>query len=436
MSGIAEVLVNMGCRVTGSDLSDNAQVERLKAMGVTIFHEHSSSNVSSDCHAVVYSSAVNVKNPEIIEARKKKIPVIQRAEMLAEIMRLKRGIAIGGTHGKTTTTSMVATALLHAGMDPTIVVGGRLDLIKSTAALGKGSWLVAEADESDRSFLRLSPEIAVVTNIDNDHLENYADFDDLKKSFQTFIGRIPFYGCAIMCIDDPSVAQLAKHFPKRMITYGFSAKADLRAENLYMQSFDVTLKGEKLGKVNLSVPGNHNVLNSLAALAVGLELGLSFDKISEGLSFYKGVDRRIQKIGETTGVQVYDDYGHHPTEVRATLQALRQLFPKNKITVAFQPHRYSRTKLCWKDFLKCFKDADNVGILDIYPAGEKKIKGVDSKKLAAAAKKQSRRNIFYTGNHKNTLVQIDKALKPGDVLLTLGAGDVHKIGREFLKLKK
>ncbi len=437
MSGIAEVLVNMGCAVSGSDQSVNAQVERLKHMGVDTFQGHAAGNLPKLCHAVVYSSAVNAKNPEIIEARRRKIPVIQRAEMLAELMSLKRGIAIGGTHGKTTTTSMVATMMIHAKLDPTIVIGGRLDLIKSSASLGQGEWLLAEADESDGSFLRLSPELAVVTNIDHDHMDHYSSFDNLKKSFEQFVSHVPFYGCAILCSEDLQVRKLAKHSTKRTLLYGFGKDAQLRAENLTsrngQQTFDVSLDLRHLGQVTLNVPGRHNVLNSLAALGVGLELGLGFEIAAEGIRHYSGVDRRMQKIGEITHVEIYDDYGHHPTEVRATLSALRELFPDRRLVVAFQPHRYSRNKACWKDFQSCFKGADVLGLLDVYAAGEKKLPSFTSEKMSrAVAKKTGKKNVKYWGSHKKALAILKAELKPEDVFLTLGAGDVYKLGRELL----
>jgi UDP-N-acetylmuramate--alanine ligase len=433
MSGIAEVLNNMGCRVTGSDQSENTQVIRLKTLGVAVFIGHRAQNVAEDCQAVVFSSAVSPKNPELLEAKKRKIPVIQRAEMLAELMRLKRGIAIAGTHGKTTTTSMMATMMVKAHLDPTIVIGGRLDLIKSNAALGRGPWFLAEADESDGSFLKLQPEMLVITNIDNDHLENFGSFSQLQASFMTFAEKIPFYGCAVFCVDDPWVAKLTKNFSKRCIRYGFSKKAQLCGQNLKasegQQVFNVSFNGKNLGTIQLKVPGKHNALNSLAVVAMGLELGLGFEIIKEGLESFKGVDRRLQKMGEWNGVEIFDDYGHHPTEVRATLQALRELRPKRRIVVAFQPHRYTRTKECWRQFLTCFKDADLVGLFDIYAAHEKPIKKITSQHLAQAINKK---NIVYWGSVARPKVELIKILKAGDIFLTLGAGDVYKISKQFL----
>ncbi|MBK9294584.1 MAG: UDP-N-acetylmuramate--L-alanine ligase [Oligoflexia bacterium] len=435
MSGIAEVLVNTGCTVSGSDLNTNIQVERLKAMGVQIHIGHHKDNLPQDCHAVVYSSAVSKNNPELLKAKENKIPIIRRAEMLAEIMRLKRGIAIGGTHGKTTTTSMVATMMIDAGLDPTIVIGGRLDLIKSNAALGKGQWFVAEADESDGSFLHLNPEILVLTNIDNDHLEHFGSFEKLLACYKDFSEKIPFYGSAILCTDDMYVNKLSKNYPKRFLSYGFNKQAQLRAENIKssmgIQKFSVTLEGKKLGDVELLVPGRHNILNALAAIAIGIELQIDFQKISQGLNKYTGVDRRLQKIGSVNEVDVYDDYGHHPTEVSVTISALRELYPKNRIVIAFQPHRYTRTKECWNEFLGCFKGADAVAIFDIYEASEKKIKGITSEKLALAIKKKNK-SAFYAGSLAKGAEKVFNILRPNDVLLTLGAGDIYKIGKEYL----
>jgi len=435
MSGIAELLANMGCHVTGSDQSVNAQVERLKAMGVEIHQGHKSSHVPTQCDVLVYSSAVKPQNPEIQEAKRRQIPIIQRAEMLAELMSLKRGIAIGGSHGKTTTTSMTAAMLLAAKLDPTIVIGGRLDLIKSTAALGKGEWLVAEADESDGSFLRLQPEISVITNIDNDHLDHYKNFENLQKAFSEFAHKVPFYGMAILCVDDEYVAKLAHTFDKRMMTYGFSKEAKLRAHSVKVQTtsqtFEVDLNGNNLGSITLHVPGAHNVLNALAGIAVGLELKLDFQTISNGLAQYKGVDRRLQYKGEYNGAIVIDDYGHHPTEVRATIQALKSAYSKHRLVVAFQPHRYSRTESCWQQFLECFEGADVVGLLDIYAAGETAIAEISSQRLAQELSKKQK-NIFYWGEQQNVVKELSKLLKSGDVLVTLGAGDIYKLSSELI----
>jgi UDP-N-acetylmuramate--alanine ligase len=440
MSGIAEVLVNMGCRVTGSDLGSNTQVERLDAMGVIIFKGHKASNIPNDCDVVVYSSAVLSENLEMLEARRRAIPVIQRAEMLSELMRLKRGIAIGGTHGKTTTTSMVASIMLAAALDPTIVVGGRLDLIKSTAALGKGQWLLAEADESDGSFLRLSPEIVVATNIDNDHLDHYKTFESLKNAFHDFLKRVPFYGLAIICADDENLISFVKDFPKRLMTYGFSGQARLRATRAktegFEQVFGVSLDNKNLGEITLKVPGLHNSLNALAAIAVAIELKIDFTTIEKGLLNFRGVDRRLQIWGEHHKATFIDDYGHHPTEVKATLQAIKSAYPSRRLLVVFQPHRFSRTQTCWNQFLTCFNEADVLLLLDIYPAGEKPIAGVTSVKLASKiseAVAKSKGPLVFTTTKELAGLKIDEILKPYDVVLTLGAGDVWKIASNYFK---
>lgn len=438
MSGIAEVLVNMGCSVSGSDQSESAQTLHLKDLGVHITIGHDKSNLPEQCHVVVFSSAVNPKNPELIAAREKNIPVIQRAEMLAELMGLKRSIAIGGTHGKTTTTSLVATMMIHSGLDPTVVVGGRLDLIKSSAKLGQGEWLVAEADESDGSFLRLAPEMAVITNIDDDHLDHFKSMDNLRKAFRQFAEHIPFYGCTVLCADDPLVLKLTEGLSKRKLLYGITGRAELRGENLKVengfQKFDVTFKGKLLGEIELRVPGRHNVLNALAAVGVGLELGMDFEAIRSGLKSYGGVDRRLQKIGEVNHVEIFDDYGHHPTEIKATLGALKEMHPEKRLVVAFQPHRYTRTQKCWKEFQTCFKDADVIGFLDIYAASEKKIPRITSAALAKATQNENKRkSVFYWGSFKTVSKFLQRNLKAGDLFLTLGAGDVYKLGIEYLK---
>jgi UDP-N-acetylmuramate--alanine ligase len=434
MSGIAEVLVNMGCRVSGSDQGVNAQVERLKALGVSIAMGHLAQNIPQTCHAIVFTSACRADNPELLEGRRRGIPLVQRAEMLTELMRLKRGIAIAGSHGKTTTTSMTAAMMLSAQLDPTIVVGGRLDLIKSTAALGKGAWLLAEADESDGSFQKLIPEIAVVTNIDNDHLDYYKTIENLEAGFLEFVQRLPFYGCAVLCVDDPRVQNLAEKYNKRKITYGFSESAQLRAVGLtshgLQQKFELLYCGESQGAVELHVPGRHNVLNALAAAGVGIELKMGFDEIRKGIGSYRGVDRRLQIIGEKNGVLVVDDYGHHPTEVAATLAALRQAYPKRRLHVVFQPHRYSRTQTCWNEFTTCFRDASEVDLLDIYPAGESPISGIDASALSSAMQKQGAK-VTAVGARASALSKIVQHIQPGEILLTLGAGDVWKLGREY-----
>lgn len=429
MCGLAELLHNIGAKVTGSDLSQNRQTEALKDLGIEVIHEHRPQNIG-DVDVVVYSSAVRPDNPEILEARRRKIPVIRRAEALAEIMGLRRGIAIAGTHGKTTTTSLVASVLIAADLDPTVVVGGRLDLIKSTAVLGKGEWLVAEADESDGSFHRLSPETVVITNIDNDHMDHYKSAEILDQAFFDFAARIPFYGVVIACGDDERVRAVFKDFPKRIVYYGFSRHNDYQIEKS-SNGYELIHGEQSLGEFSLPMPGKHNALNAAAALIVALEAGLDFSQCTPGLRKFQGVDRRFQLKGKAKGVDFYDDYGHHPTEIRAVLQGFREQFPQRRINVLFQPHRYSRTQLCWDDFQKCFEDADQVFVTDIYPAGENMIAGVTSEALV---EKMDPEKVHYLPLKDRDLVShLQQSLSGGDVFVTLGAGNVYKVGEALLE---
>lgn len=458
MSGLAELLHNMGAKVSGSDMAVNSHVEHLRKEKITVEIGHKAENVG-DVDVVVYSSAVPSNNPEIREARRRKIPIIPRAEVLSEVMRLKRGIAIGGSHGKTTTTSMAASIFLNADRDPTVVVGGRLDLIKSTSYLGKGEWLIAEADESDGSFLKLSPEIVIITNIDDDHLDYYKTFENLQMAFVEFARKVPFYGVAIVCGDGPApVRELFKDFNKRILFYGFDSHNDYRLVG-DRGVYEIWKQGHRLGSLRLQIPGRHNALNGLAALIAGLESEIDFKACVEGLARYEGVDRRFQHRGQAGGIDVYDDYGHHPTEVAAVLAAAREKFPDRRIVVAFQPHRYSRTQLCWDGFLKCFDQADQVFLLDIYPAGEKPIDGISSKKLASSftdgkvvyladAMKSEGKSLGKSSNKptgklaskptSNLAAKFAGSaalltqLRPGDVLLTMGAGDIWKLGPDLL----
>lgn len=432
MCGLAELLNNMGGRVSGSDLSENAQTQRLRSIGIDVKIGHHPENVRN-AEVVVYSSAVRPENPEFREARRLKIPLIPRAEALAEIMRLKRGIAVGGSHGKTTTTSMTASVFLRANAQPTIVVGGRLDLIKSTALLGQGDWLIAEADESDGSFLRLSPEIAIVTNIDSDHLDHYGTVAQLKKAFLDFALRIPFYGIAIVCGDDPFARETFQDFGKRILFYGFNEGNDLRIEGS-KGSYRLYRDGALLGEYTLQLPGRHNALNAAAAIAAGMEAGIPFSTCAEGIAAFDGVDRRFQFKGTRDGVDVYDDYAHHPTEIKAVLSAFKEKFADRRVVTVFQPHRYSRTLLCWEHFLTCMKDADRVFICDVYAAGEDPIAGINSKRLAAetGAKLGEAVKVDYLSNESDRLAIIKNEIKSGDILLTLGAGDVYKLGMQFL----
>lgn len=436
MCGLAELLHNMGAQVSGSDMAENANTERLKDMGVKIFKGHRAENVG-EADVVVYSSAIQMSNPEISEARAKQIPLMPRAEALAEIMRLKRGIAVAGTHGKTTTTSLTSAIFLEAGLSPTIVVGGRFELIKSTALLGSGEWLVAEADESDGSFHKLSPEVAIITNIDSDHLDHFKTFENLQKSFLDFAHRVPFYGLCIVCGDDPQVRQLFEHFQKRILFYGFDEKNDLvvkGGEGRYELWNQGHGGGKKLlGSFRMNVPGRHNALNAVAAIAAGMHAGISFENCVKGIAKFEGVDRRFHFKGEAREVKVYDDYGHHPTEVRATLQAFREKFPKNRLVVYFQPHRYSRTQHCWHDFMTAFSQADVLWLTDIYAAGEMPIPGISSEKLAPEIKHD---HVIYLPKDDKAQGRILAELKNGDVFITLGAGDGWKLGMEILEKRR
>ncbi len=435
MCGLAELLHNMGAQATGSDQAENANTEHLKKNGIKVFKGHAAHQVG-DADVVVYSSAIQYSNPEIAEARARQIPLIPRAEALAEIMRLKRGVAVAGTHGKTTTTSMASAIFLNAELQPTIVVGGRLDLIKSTALLGAGEWLIAEADESDGSFHKLAPEISIITNIDSDHMDHYKSFENLQKNFYDFALKIPFYGTCIVCGDDPQVRQLFEHFPKRIVFYGFNLNNDyvVTGENGNYQLIENDLiKGttKNLGAFAILVPGKHNALNAVAAIIAGMAVGISFDKCVEGLKKYQGVDRRFHFKGEKNQIAVYDDYGHHPTEVRATLQAFREKYPDRRLVVYFQPHRYSRTEHCWHDFTTAFTTADVVLLADIYPAGEQPIPGITSQRLAQETKHGNCQHFIKA---EDSAIKIKSMLQSGDVFVTLGAGDGWKLGISVLEL--
>lgn len=427
MCGLAELLCNMGAKVSGSDLANNAQTEHLKKLGIKIYQGHEASNVG-ETDVVVYSSAVRFNNPEILEARRKKIPLIPRAEALAEIMRLKRGIAVAGTHGKTTTTSMVSSVFLQAHKDPTIFVGGRFDRINSTARLGQGEWLIAEADESDGSFHKLSPEIAIITNIDSDHLDHFKSFENLQRSFFDFAHRIPFYGTMIVHGDDEKVFSLFENFPKRILFYGFHERNDVRLVG-EKGSYKLVRDGKDWLQFQIPVPGQHNALNATAAILASYAAGVDAKDCAAGVAAFSGVDRRFEFKGEKRGVRVYDDYGHHPTEVKATLQGFREKFPKSRLMVYFQPHRYSRTEFCWNDFLKCFDDADHLFLGDIYPAGESPIPGISSERLFSEIQHPSK---SFEPKEKLQASMLVSQLIEGDVFVTLGAGDGWKLGLEVL----
>ena len=438
MCGIAEVLINMGYVVSGSDMKENDAVRRLKGLGAAVFIGHAKENVlGADC--VVYSSAVKRDNPEIQEARLLQTPIIPRAEMLAELMRMKYGVAVAGTHGKTTTTSMIAAVLAHAGLDPTVVTGGKLNSLGTNAKLGGGEVLVAEADESDGSFLKLSPIVAVVTNIDREHMDHYGDMNEVKEAYLNFVNKVPFYGCAIVCLDHPVIQDIIPGITRRYISYGLSAQADVHAIGIEQSGgksvFEAMAFGRSVGKIEIHVPGVHNVANALAVVAAGRELGIPNDKIIGGLSSFKGVERRFQIKGTEGGVTVIDDYGHHPVEIKAVLRAVKDGWRRRSVVI-FQPHRYSRTKDLFKEFISAFNDADVVFLTDVYAAGEEKIFGVGSDILFDAMKEHGSRNVFYVPDLKDVPAKVEAILKPGDMVITLGAGDVWKAGERLVDLLK
>lgn len=436
MSGIAEVLLNLGYEVSGSDLKTSAMTERLAGLGAKVSIGHRAEQVLG-AHVVVTSTAVGPGNTEVDEARQRGMPVIPRAEMLAELMRLRYGVAVAGSHGKTTTTSMVALVLDRGGLDPTVVVGGRVGVLGSGAKLGHGEFLVAEADESDRSFLKLSPTLAVVTNIDREHLDAYRDFEDLLETFLGFVNKVPFYGSAVLCLDDPGVQNILPRVERKVLTYGLSPQAQISARDVELgpsgTRFEVLQETHPLGSVTLSVPGLHNVKNALAAIAVGLDLEIPFEKVREALTHFQGVDRRFQVRGEVRGVLVVDDYGHHPTEIRATLEALRTRAGTRRTVVLFQPHRFTRTKLLWDEFCRAFQEADLLLVADIYSAGEEPIPGVNAKDLSAAIAERGHRGAFYAGDLSSATEKLAGEVRDGDVVLTLGAGSVWTAGEELLR---
>jgi UDP-N-acetylmuramate--alanine ligase len=435
MSGIAEVLLNLGYEISGSDLKLSAVTARLEELGARIYEGHSAANVGS-AKALVVTSALGKENPELLEARRLGIPVIPRGELLAELMRLKFGIAIAGSHGKTSTTSMVATILNYAKMDPTVVVGGRVGTLGgANARLGKSDFLVVESDESDGSFLKLAPILAIVTNIDREHLDHYSGIEAIRDAFCDFVNKVPFYGAAILCLDDENVQQILPRVTRRTITYGFSAQSDLTVFDSgcghLSSNFRLRFKGEDLGQFELRVPGVHNILNATAAVAVALELEVDRETIREGLAQYSGVDRRFQLRGEERGITVIDDYGHHPTEIRATLAAARLCkFPR--IHVIFQPHRYSRTAALMDEFARSFHNADSVHMMDIYAASEKPLEGVTAEALAKRIRDFGHRSAVYCGSMERAVESALAEAKDGDLILTLGAGNVWQAGDRLL----
>jgi UDP-N-acetylmuramate--alanine ligase len=440
MSGIAEILLTMGYAVSGSDLRGSASTERLAALGATIHVGHAAQNAAAS-DVVVTSSAVAKDNPEVAEARARKIPVIPRAEMLAELMRLKYGIAVAGMHGKTTTTSMIAAVLAGGELDPTVVVGGRVDAMGSNARLGKSQYLVAEADESDRSFLKLPPVLAVVTNLDREHMESYKDMADVENCFVEFMDKVPFYGAVTACVDNAMLRAILPRVKRKVYTYGESADADFRLRMLpavarveggrNTQTFEVNAKGLVLGPFSLHAPGKHNVMNATAAVAIGVQLGVRPEGIAAGLASFSGVDRRFQIRGVVNGVTVVDDYGHHPTEIKATLQAAREC-GYGRVLVLFQPHRYTRTRDLMSDFAASFGDADAVQVLDIYAASEQPIEGITGESLAAAIREQGGGRVVYASSMAEAVERLAADARPGEMVLTLGAGSVSQAGPMLL----
>lgn len=438
MSGIAELLLNLGYVVSGSDLNSSAITEKLVTLGGKIYKGHDAKWIEG-ADVVVTSSAIAKTNPEVLQAKEDAIPVIMRAEMLAELMRLKKyGIAIAGSHGKTSTTSLVSSMLASANLDPTIVIGGKVDALGGNAKLGEGEFLVAEADESDGSFLKLSPVVEVVTNIDLEHLDYYRDLDHIKETFLEFIDKIPFYGAAIVCLDDRNIADILPQIQKRTITYGLTPQADIYAEDISWNDgrveFTVKNSSGVVGSLSVVPPGMHNVYNALAAVCVGLELELEFPEIKKGLEGFVGVQRRMEKKGDAKGISVVDDYGHHPTEIRATLDAIKQAWPQKRLVVLFQPHRYSRTKALFKEFQTCFHKADVLVMSDIYAASEEPIEGISSELLLEATKKHGQRYTHYLGDVNIMAENLIPLLKEGDLVLTLGAGNIVRVGEDLLQL--
>ncbi len=435
MSGIAEVMLNLGYIVSGSDIKESDVTRRLRDLGGEIYIGHRAENIRG-VHVVVVSSAIKKENIEIIAAKERLIPVIPRAEMLAELMRLKYGVAVAGAHGKTTTTSMISSVLGAGGFDPTVVIGGKLNILGTNAKLGQGDFMVAEADESDGSFLSLSPTIAVVTTIDREHLDFYKDIGEIKRAFLQFINSVPFYGVAILCLDDKHIQSLIPFMTKRYATYGVSTQADFVAKNIKVREmvteFEALSKDRSLGRFKVNLPGVHNAYNALASIAVGLELEIDIETIREALADFNGVHRRFQLKGIVGGIMLIDDYGHHPTEIKMTLSAAKDGWDRRTV-VLFQPHRYTRTKDLMEDFSTAFYLADKLVLTEIYPAGEERIDGVSAYNLYKGIKEHGHKDVIYIGDKEKIVRYLIKELKDGDIFMTLGAGDVWKIGEEILK---
>jgi UDP-N-acetylmuramate--alanine ligase len=440
MSGIAEVLLNLGYTISGSDLRLSPTTEKLSRLGARIYEGHNAKNLSG-ARALVVSSAVSESNPEVQEARRLGIPVIPRGELLAELMRLKYGIAIAGSHGKTTTTSMVAAILSHAGMDPTVVVGGKAAAMGgSNARVGQSDFLVVESDESDGSFLKLSPILAVVTNIDREHLDHYADIQTIRAAFTEFVNKVPFYGAAIVCLDDENVQAILPEIRRRRITYGRSSQADYQPGDTNCEGmhsdFQLRTRTADLGVFRVNSPGAHNVLNATAAIAVALEMGVQLEVAREGIAKFTGVGRRFEIKGEWNGVRVVDDYGHHPTEILATLAAARACANAGRVRVLFQPHRYTRTMHLMDEFARAFHSADRVVLLDIYAASEQPIEGVTAQALAARMREFGHRDVEYAASNEEGVAAVAAGAQPGDLIITLGAGSVSSLGEKILEALK
>lgn len=436
MSGIAEVLLTLGHRVSGSDIVETAASRRLAALGARITYGHDAAAIDEGLSVVVISSAVKYSNPEVLRARELRIPVIPRAEMLAELMRMKSGIAVAGTHGKTTTTSLVATILARAGLDPTVVIGGKVHGIGSNAQLGKGEILVAEADESDGTFLMLSPTIAVVTNIEPEHLDHYGDMERVKSAYLEFMNRIPFFGAAIVCLDDVTIRSLLPHIRKRVITYGTAPDADFVARDIVVHGMETRVAidrgGSPWGELTVRLPGRHQALNAVAAVAVATELDVAFETAAAALAEFGGIHRRFEVCGEASGIMVVSDYGHHPTEIRATLAAAREAFNR-RIVVLFQPHRFTRLRDLFTEFLDAFDHADKLYLTDVYPAGEDPIEGVNGELLHFALKRRGHLDVSYVPDWQRLVPVVQPDLRAGDLVIVLGAGNIHDVGEEMVR---
>ncbi len=436
MSGIAEVLINLGYEVTGSDVSQSPVVKRLMKLGANIYIGHGRENLGQ-ADVLVKSTAILESNPEVEEARLNGVPVIPRAEMLSELMRLRSGVAVAGTHGKTTTTSLLATIFDVAGLDPTVIIGGKLNAMGANARLGEGEYLIAEADESDGSFLCLSPVMTIVTNVDADHLDFYSGQDAIDASFIKFCNSIPFYGVNVVCLDDEGVRRILPKVNRPVMTYGLeSPKARLKGTVVQagaVSRFEVALDGQFWGEVTLNHPGRHNILNALAAIGVAIEAGLPKEAVLKGLAGFGGVGRRFERKGERSGVLVVDDYGHHPAEIKATVATAKSCFPERRLVVLFQPHRFSRTQALFGDFCKTFEDVDELVLTEIYPASEKPIPGVSGQSLAQGIRQVSKTKVTFVPDFDAALATLQVMLKPGDLLVTLGAGSVFKVGEKFLE---